>query len=223
MTTPKFDEYARNYESLHAKSIEASGESTEYFAAYKLDCLKRLGVETNEPILDYGCGIGNLTEQLVKGFGNVHGFDPSKESLVIANRRAPQAVLYEDPIDIPNDTFGTAVLSGVLHHVAPEERLELLREVIGKLRPGGRLVVFEHNPLNPLTRKAVADCPFDDDAILLYPWEAKRLLRFAGLLETSLDYIVFFPRPLALLRPLEPKLRRLFIGAQTMVVGKRAR
>ena len=83
------------------------------------------------------------------------------------------------------------------------------------------MVVFEHNPLNPLTRRAVATCAFDDDAILLWPWEAKRLVASGGFSHTRLEYIVFFPRALAPLRPLEPKLAWLWLGAQVMVVGAR--
>lgn len=221
MTTTKFDDYARSYDALHAASIGASGENTEYFSAYKLDCLERLGVDTSAPILDFGCGIGNLTEQLVRRFGEVHGFDPSKESLAVARTRAPRAHFHEETELLPNGFFETAVLSGVLHHIVPKERPAVLREVIGKLQPGGRLVVFEHNPFNPLTRRAVAACPFDDDAVLLSPRGAKRLLRAAGLSEVRLDYIVFFPRPLSFLRPLEPRLRRLMLGAQMMLVARR--
>lgn len=215
----KFDAYAQSYQDMHAASIAASGESTDYFAQYKLDCLKRIGAEG--PVLDYGCGIGNLTEKLVGWASEVHGYDPSRESLAVANKRAPSAILHEDPAALPDSHFETAVLAGVLHHVRPEERLELLRSVQTKLRPGGRLVVFEHNPLNPLTRKAVKDCPFDDDAILLSPWEAKGLLAEAGYSKVRLDYIVFFPKILAFLRPLEPRLRWLLLGAQTMLVAHR--
>jgi SAM-dependent methyltransferase len=113
------------------------------------------------------------------------------------------------------------VLSGVLHHVPRAERLGVLAQVRAKLRPGGRLFVFEHNPLNPVTRRTVATCPFDDDADLLWPWQAKRLLSDAAFRQVRLDYIVFFPRPLAALRPLEPRLGWLPLGAQQLVVGTR--
>ena len=79
--------------------------------------------------------------------------------------------------------------------------------------------MFEHNPWNPVTRRAVADCPFDDDAILLWPRELRSLFREAGYEDVRQDFIVFFPRSLALLRPLEPKLRWLFLGGQTMTIG----
>lgn len=217
----KFDEYAASYDSLHQQSIAASGEPTEYFALYKLACLDRLGARKDEPILDYGCGIGNLTEPLARGFRDVHGFDPSAKSLEVAQRRAPSAHLHATTDAIPDDHFAAIVLSGVLHHVPPSARPELLRTVRRKLRPGGRVIIFEHNPWNPLTRKAVADCPFDDDAILLWPWELPRLLRDAGLAAIERDYIVFFPRALSFLRALEPRLKRVFLGAQTMTVGTR--
>ena len=219
----KFDQYADDYSTLHQQSIGASGESPEYFSAYKLHCLVRLlGPRFEDPILDYGCGIGTLTEHLAKRFRFVAGYDPSASSLSRATTRCPGASFHSDPSTLPDGHFGAAVLSGVLHHVPPRERIDVLRSVIEKLRPRtGRLVVFEHNPLNPLTRRAVDQCAFDDDAILLGPWEAVRLLRGAGLDDIERNFIVFFPKALAPLRPLEPFLRFLPIGAQMMLIGTR--
>jgi SAM-dependent methyltransferase len=212
--TPAFDRHAATYHEAHAASIKASGEPTTYFAEYKIRCLERMGAKA--PILDFGCGIGNLTEQLVKAYDDVHGYDPSTESLRMAEPRAPGAIFHDHIQSIPNAAFATAILAGVLHHVAPAERAALLGDVKSKLSAGGRIVVFEHNPWNPLTRRVVANCPFDDDAILLWPWELKRVLHDAGFVDVDLRYIVFFPKFLAALRPLEPKLARLFLGAQTM-------
>jgi hypothetical protein len=47
------------------------------------------------------------------------------------------------------------------------------------------------------------------------------LLATAGLRDVRLDYIVFFPRILAALRPLEPRLGWLPLGAQVLVTGTR--
>jgi 2-polyprenyl-3-methyl-5-hydroxy-6-metoxy-1,4-benzoquinol methylase len=218
----KFDDCAESYDALHAESITASGEPTEYFAQYKLACLKRLGLRRDGAVLDYGCGIGNLTEQLVTTFSDVHAFDPSTKSLEVARRRAPAAKFHASASDLPSGKFEAIVVAGVLHHVPPQERSSLLAQLYDKLAPQGKLVVFEHNPLNPLTRRVVKACAFDDDAILLWPWEAKRLVAGSGLTDTRLDYIVFFPRALAALRPLEPKLAWMCLGAQMMVVGRRA-
>jgi 2-polyprenyl-3-methyl-5-hydroxy-6-metoxy-1,4-benzoquinol methylase len=212
----KFDRYAREYDDLHRASIAASGESTRYFAEYKLACLERLGVGARDAVLDYGCGIGNLLEVLEGQVQTLHGFDPSEESVATARQRAPSATLHTDVTKVPEQHFDVAVLSGVLHHIVPAERAAVMSRVASKLKPGGRVVVFEHNPFNPLTRRAVAACEFDDDAILLWPWSLKGLLRESGFQGVALEYIVFFPRPLAFLRPLEPRLSWLLLGAQQM-------
>lgn len=213
----EFDAYAGSYEEDHRSSIAASGEDPAYFHDYKVASLARKGVAEDGPLLDFGCGIGNLIERFVTRYREVHGFDPSPKSLSVAKERAPSAVFHEDVQTVPHEHFATAVLSGVLHHVAPNRRHEVLRTVRRSLRPGGRVVIFEHNPLNPVTRRAVATCAFDEDAILLWPWEAKSLLVNAGFSDVELDYIVFFPRALAVLRSLEPRLHRLALGAQMMV------
>lgn len=213
----KFDAYAQNYTELHRQNLKSSGEDPEYFARYKVECLRRLGA--TGPVLDYGCGIGNLTLHLAQEFEQVCGTDPSRESLRVARARVPTAEFTEEPPSEPR--FNTAVLAGVLHHVPPPERETTVRRVREALRPGGRLVVFEHNPLNPVTRRAVRECPFDDDAILLFPWELRRLLARAGFDRVEQRYIVFFPRVLAPLRRLEPKLGWLAFGAQTLTVATR--
>jgi len=217
----KFDRVAHEYSQLHAQNISASGEPVEYFAQYKIDCLRRLGVPSGARVLDYGCGIGNLTSLLVGNFATVTGFDPSAGSLDLARQRLPETLFVDDPALLHDASFDVAVLSGVLHHVPVAERQALLVDVLRKLRPGGRVFVFEHNPYNPLTRRAVDTCPFDDDAILLPPREVRALLRGAGFASVAQDFIVFFPRALKLLRPLEPALSSFPLGAQTMTVAAR--
>jgi 2-polyprenyl-3-methyl-5-hydroxy-6-metoxy-1,4-benzoquinol methylase len=220
---PKFDAYAASYEELHRNNIAASGEDPAYFHEYKLDCLRRKALLKGR-LLDFGCGIGNLTERFASpraGLDEVHGYDPSEVSVAEAKARAPGATFHTDVASLPSGHFDVAVLSGVLHHVVPEERRDVLATVRKALRPGGHIVVFEHNPLNPLTQRAVKTCEFDDDAILLWPWEARRVLRDSAFADVALDFIVFFPKPLAFLRALEPKLRRLAIGAQQMLVARR--
>lgn len=217
-----FDKYAGSYEALHAENVAASGEPPSYFAAYKRDVLQRLlGTRFDAPLLDFGCGIGCLTELLVRSFPEVHGHDPSLGSLKEARSRAPGARFFDRTGELPKAHYGAVVLANVLHHLAPSERPAILSTATSLLRSGGRLVVFEHNPLNPLTRRTVALCPFDEGARLLYPWQVKALLRGAGLAAVALDFIVFFPRLLRVARPLEPRLGWLPLGAQVCAWGIR--
>lgn len=217
----KFDRYAQSYSEAHAASIQASGEGPEYFARHKLQCLVRLGLSREQRVLDYGCGTGSLTRLLVGRCDAVSGYDPSALSLEQARQVAARASFHAEEREIPESAFDLVVLSGVLHHVPPAERARVLETVASKLCIGGRVVIFEHNPYNPLTVKAVQDCPFDDDAILLAPGEVRRLLRGARLGSVRQDYVLFFPRVLRLLRPLEPWLRWFPIGAQTLTAGTR--
>ncbi len=219
VTGSKFDRFAADYQRLVAESIAASGESPDYFQRYKVECLGRRRLLGRGPILDVGCGIGSLTRHLVTRGRDVHGYDPSEKCLDEARRAAPSATFHGSLDTVADQRFGLAVLSGVLHHVPVEERLELIKSVRTKLRPGGIVAIFEHNPFNPLTRKAVRDCSFDEDAMLLWPWQASALLTQSGLVEPRLDYIVFFPRPLGFVRPLEPRLHWLPMGAQYLATG----
>ena len=101
------------------------------------------------------------------------------------------------------------------------QRAQLLEGVASKLCVGGRVVIFEHNPYNPLTVKAVRACPFDDDAVLLAPGEVRRLLQTRVFGSVRQDYVLFFPHVLRALRPFEPLLRRCPLGAQTLTLGTR--
>ena len=213
-TKAEFDQYAQSYDQLHRQNVAISGESPEYFAIYKQRFLERLVGDPRAPLLDFGCGIGNLTRLLVGPFAEVAGYDPSADSVVLAKTRAAGASFYDDVDAIPKAHFGAVVIANVLHHVPPNARAALLATVTRLLAPGGKLVVFEHNPHNPVTRKVVRDCAFDENAVLLAPSETRRLLEGAGLRHTRVDYIVFFPRPLAALRGLEPHLSWLPLGAQ---------
>jgi hypothetical protein len=82
------------------------------------------------------------------------------------------------------------------------------------------IALFEHNPLNPLTRKAVRGCKFDRDAELLGRRETARLLTEAGLFPRR-RYIEFFPRESGLLRRIEVRLGWLPLGAQYVVFAHR--
>jgi trans-aconitate methyltransferase len=81
--------------------------------------------------------------------------------------------------------------------------------------------VHGFEPSAALTRRAVSRCPFDDDAVLLWPREARKLLHDGGFAGVSLAYIVFFPRWLAFLRRFEPWLPWLPLGGQTLLIASK--
>ena len=221
----EFDQYAQSYRTLHDASVRFSGESGEYFADYKLAYLAgRWSPQPGDRILDYGCGIGMLTGRLAAQFPGceVVGYDPSRESLVQANSRVahlPNVQLTGELGSVQGDC-AWVVCANVLHHVLPQERSAVVADMVKCLRPGGSLVIFEHNPLNPLTRRAVAACPFDEGVVLLPRSETISLMMSAGVRGARARYIVFFPSVLRALRSLEPHLAWLPLGAQYSAEGR---
>ena len=125
---------------------------------------------------------------------------------------------------IPYDagTFDVALASCVFHHIPHAQHVELLAEIRRVLVPGGRLFVFEHNPLNPLTRHAVNTCEFDEHAELVPAPTMRRRARDAGFAAAAIRYRIFFPHALRRLRPLEARLTWLPLGAQYYVAAQKA-
>ena len=224
MSPTKFDHYSDTYQDLVDGAVGLSGEGSEYFAEYKASYVARiLGEGFRGKILDFGCGVGLLAELLRKHVpdASIHGYDVSAESI---NKISPdlldQGVFSSDLSRLEKD-YDVVVISNVMHHVVPGDRQQLISEVAERLVCFGRLILFEHNPLNPLTQWAVRQCPFDDDAVLLHPSEAKKYLSGANLSVLRRDYVVFFPRMFSAFRRLEPALRWLPAGAQYAVIGEK--
>ena len=76
------------------------------------------------------------------------------------------------------------------------------------------MTIFEHNPINPVTRHIIATCPFDENAVLIPARELRRRQIQAGFQPVEIAYTAFFPGALAALRPLERYMSALPIGAQ---------
>jgi 2-polyprenyl-3-methyl-5-hydroxy-6-metoxy-1,4-benzoquinol methylase len=220
-TEPKpltnFDAYAGNYQLLLNDSVSISGEPVEYFAALKARYLQHsFGEWFNGNILDYGCGVGMLSRFLVDAFPNarVDGYDPSDRCIAEIAPAVIQHGSFTSNLAELRSDYSLVVLANVVHHIPVEDRQGVVSDIASRMARGGRLFIFEHNPLNPLTRRSVRLCPFDADAVLLRPTELRRYMTRAGLSVETRDYIVFFPRVLKWLRPLESALKWCALGAQ---------
>lgn len=229
----EFDQFAEEYNQLHAGVIKASGEAPQYFAAYKpADVLRHLasaGTSLKElTILDFGCGVGESLSHFRQLFpdADIIGADVSSKSLEVAARRyAGIARLVHLPAGemnlLPDASVDVAFSACVFHHIPHAEHDRVLRQLLRIVKPGGWLFVFEHNPLNPLTLHAVNTCPFDENAELIRAGEFKRRVEEAGFSAASTRYRVFFPRVLRRLRPLELQMMWCPFGAQYYVAARR--
>jgi len=219
----EFDTFASTYQGLVTENVRVTGEPSEYFAAYKAAYVaSRIAPSKRSKVLDYGCGIGMLSKYLKEALpeARIDGFDVSPKSLERIDGNLLKQGTFTDTLDQLDQSYDMVVLSNVLHHVKPTDRERLISDSASRLVIGGKLVIFEHNPINPLTRWAVAQCPFDEDAILLPSRETRGY--FGGKMRLMWrDYIVFFPRWLKWFRALEPALRWCPMGAQYAVVVER--
>ena len=218
-----FDQYAGTYGRLLDQSVALSGETSQYFAEYKARYIAAAMAPTNSrnKILDFGCGVGLLSAALKTSLPDVtlHGYDVSPESLVKIDSALLQNGRFTAELTSLDSDYDAIVMASVLHHVPVNQRTDIMIELANRLADDGKLFVFEHNPLNPVTRWVVRQCPFDHDAILLKPGEVIKRLHDAGLRYHQCDYIVFFPKFLSSCRPLERFLGWCPLGAQYVITA----
>jgi len=228
MSNPQeFDQFAEKYDQLLDESVKLSGESSAFFVEQKIELMARGG--NHVPLgrfLDFGCGVGNAFPFVQKHFPgwSYDGVDVSEESIRTAREKqtgGTYAVIHPPTLDFPDATFDRVMAAVVFHHIPFGEHPAALAEIFRVLKPGGRFFLFEHNPWCPPTRRVVASCPFDKDAVLLPPPYATTTIGAAGFAEVRRQFYLFFPKVLGVFRPLESLMGWIPIGAQYLVEGCR--
>jgi SAM-dependent methyltransferase len=223
---PLFD-VPSEYDALLHQGIRLSGEDREFFARGRVADLVGQLPETFRPrrVLDFGCGRGDTARLLGESFptAEVVGIDSSDAAIAWAREHhGSERITFDGPAAMEaHAPFDLCHLSGVLHHVLPAERVALLGALRNALAPGGQLALFENNPWNPGTRLVMRRIPFDRDAVPLSPPETRRLVERVGLRVQGTRFLFYFPRPLAVLRPLEGWLALVPLGAQYWVLSER--
>jgi SAM-dependent methyltransferase len=177
-------------------------------------------------LLEYGCGIGRNIPYLREAFPDaaITGSDISVASLDLAREANPGvSFVPEGPEVDAAGPFDAIMVAGVFHHVPMAERTGAARSLFNRLVPGGVVFVFEHNPYNPVTRRIVSNCPYDEDAVLLKPAELQSLLAGAGLVVERRAYCLFVPPRFSRLAGAEAALGWLPLGGQYWIEARRPR
>jgi demethylmenaquinone methyltransferase/2-methoxy-6-polyprenyl-1,4-benzoquinol methylase/phosphoethanolamine N-methyltransferase len=169
--------------------------------------LERTAIGSGDSLLDVGCGSGTLVlhaGRRVRPNGRAAGIDPTPGQISWARRKATwlrRAVDFQegsiDLLPFPDESFDAVTSTLMLHHLSPEMRRAGLGEVARVLRPGGRLVVADFDP--------VPDQGAGHDPA----GQLAGLLEVHGFAQLSTDRIAF-PRP-----------HRGWIGATIVAAGKR--
>jgi SAM-dependent methyltransferase len=111
--------------------------------------------------LDFGCGLGRLTQALALHFGSVTGVDVARSMVEGAQARNafPDRVSYvvNTAATLPFDdgAFDFVYSLLVLQHVSPPSAERYISELVRVLRPGGVLVFQELSHRAPTVRNAV--------------------------------------------------------------------
>jgi SAM-dependent methyltransferase len=230
MAKVEFDGYADTYYEEHKKNVKITGEAPEYFAEYKIADLAHYLSEARAPcgrITDFGSGIGYSIPYFRSYFPGaaLSCVDVSAQSQQLAQDRFPGKETYllieGEMIPIEDASQDIVFSACVFHHIPRQEHRLWLKELLRITRPGGVLAIYEHNPLNPLTVRAINTCSLDRNARLIKSWNLRRACLDAGWSSARIAYRLFFPRSLAYFRPLERRLGWLCIGAQYRILALR--
>lgn len=227
-TEAEFDSYTDNYEALVDGAVGSKRFGVDFAAdvkaRYLVKLLRPLVPEGRKlKLLDIGCGVGLIHKYLNLDWLEITGADVSERSVVEARtRHVGNRYVALDGKSLPfNDgEFDAAVTICVMHHVPPAQWNGFVGDARRVVRRGGLFAVFEHNPLNPLTRRIVSNCEFDKDAVLLWPRNLKAMLTKGGFDKVTSKSILTVPPQGTLLSKVDHLAGHLPFGAQYCAWGQ---
>ncbi|HMN69441.1 MAG TPA: class I SAM-dependent methyltransferase [Bdellovibrionales bacterium] len=225
----EFDGYRDIYQNEIDGAVSFVGQGQDFFTKVKgnyiLELLAAENLSTYK-VLDVGCGHGLVHGHLISALGsklNLTGIDVAGTVVEVARKNHPGASYdtYEGTrLPYADHSFDMAFTICVMHHVEPGSWSGFLAEMKRVVRPGGLIAVFEHNPLNPLTRRVVNNCPLDENAVLLRASTLTTLLKRTGLSEVRQQFISFTPFGGRFFQWFDRQMGWLPLGAQYFATGR---
>ena len=215
-----FDVVADDYVAQLDGAVSFVGLDADFFAQVRARRLVEtactlFGDASALHALDVGCGVGLMHRHLPGAFATLTGTDVGGHTLELARAANPWVAYVQasrERLPFADSEFDLAFVAGVVQVLPEADRPGFFAELARVVRPGGRVAIFEHNPLNPLTRLAVRRCSF---AGLIARGSLERLLGAAGLVPELRSYFLFLPSRRA--AGLERHLARVPLGAQYAV------
>jgi SAM-dependent methyltransferase len=238
MNSPQeFDQHKETYRSDIDKAVAFSGQSHDFFtrvkAEYLIDLLRVLEKDRNTrspaarplEVLDVGCGHGHIHPYLIQSAMRMKLSAIDVAATVVEEARLMNPTVdyrsYEgNRLPYNDSSFDAAYTIAVMHHVPPPQWPAFLKEMRRVVRPGGLIVIFEHNPINPLTQWIVRTCPIDDNAVLLGSRRLWKLVAQTHFTEIESRYILFTPLDGPRYRAFDKMIGWLPLGAQYYVSAR---
>ncbi len=115
-------------------------------------------------VLDVGCGTGEILQSLPSGLDK-NGIDISEGMIAIAKEKVPNGKFRVGSITkLPyrDNYFDFVYTVAVLHHLITKTNVKnTLKEMYRITKPGGVIVAWDHNPLNPYWKVLMKKAPQD--------------------------------------------------------------
>jgi O-antigen chain-terminating methyltransferase len=144
----------------------------------------------HEPVLDIGCGRGELVGLLKESGVNARGVDADADMVAYAQGEGldvQQADVVAHLETLDDATLGGIFMGQVVEHLPPSVLVRTLELCAARLRPGGVLIAETINPLSPLAlRNYYADLTH---AQPLVPETLELLARQAGFAEAEIRFL----------------------------------
>jgi ubiquinone/menaquinone biosynthesis C-methylase UbiE len=109
--------------------------------------LKKINLQPSGQALDFGCGVGRLTQALAKYFSQVDGVDIAPSMIEQANKlnQFPEKIHYhvnsQPNLELFSDNSFDLVFTVItLQHIYPSYTKNYLKEFLRILKPGGILI-----------------------------------------------------------------------------------
>jgi SAM-dependent methyltransferase len=164
MVQEHFDYVADVYDSVFAPHI------VDHYACRRTVLFESL-CPRNGRILDYGCGTGVLGQRLIERGFDVFGTEYSANMLNKALERGVKGALLENgQIPFGDEQFDLVYSVAVFHHLETKENVRrAIHDMVRVTKPGGKIVIWDHNPLNPLWPALMKRWPQDHGDERLVP------------------------------------------------------
>jgi O-antigen chain-terminating methyltransferase len=169
------------YESRMRGSVDSIRERQRLY----VDVLRNAA-----PVLDVGCGRGELLGLLRDAGVEARGIDADSDMVAYARGDGldvEQADLVEYLQRADDDSLGAIFMGQVVEHLPAPTLVQTFQFAVAKLRPGGVLVAETINPLSPIAlRNYFADLTH---AQPLVPETLELLARQSGFAETEIRFL----------------------------------
>ncbi|MFR9771131.1 class I SAM-dependent methyltransferase [Nocardia sp. SC052] len=112
-------------------------------------------------VVDVGCGPGDLARVLARRVGRVTGVDPSPQMIDYATARSHDLancrfeVGTAQDLPLPDASADLVTSTFAMHHIPASHRADAIAQMFRVLRPGGRLLLADTLPTDPLLSTVV--------------------------------------------------------------------